>query len=349
MNYYLLDTNLNYVQVIEVYASMIWTTRYFEPGDFELYTPANAALINALKKDYYIIRDDDLTQAMIIKNIQVTTDVENGDYITITGQSLKSILNRRIIWTQTNLNGNLEMMLRQLVTDNAINPTVAARKISRLVLGDTIGLTQTINAQYTGGNLGETLTEIGQTYGIGYDVLLDLENKQFKFVLLQGKNLTYNQNVNPRVVFSNDHENLLTTNYTYNSDEYKNVALVAGEGEGTARKTATIGAASDLSRYELYVDARDVSSNEGEISAAEYTDLLLARGTEELSEYTVIETIEGEVETNYTYKPNVDYFLGDIVEVINAYGVSMTPRIIEIIECTDENGFTCIPTFATDV
>lgn len=349
MNFYLLDNNLNYIQVIEIYTSMIWTTRYYMAGDFELYVPATPELLSTLQRGYYIVRDDDLTQCMIIANFEVKTDVENGDYITITGQSLKSILNRRIIWTQTVINGNVETMIRQLVTDNAINPTVAARAISRLVLGDTIGLTGTIEAQYTGDNLGETLTAIGQTYGIGYDVLLDLENKQFKFVLLQGVDRTYNQNTVPPVVFSNEFENLLTTDYKYNSDNYKNVALVAGEGEGTARTTATIGTASDLDRYELFVDARDVSSNDGEITAAEYENLLLERGAQSLAETVITESIEGEIEPNYTYKLNVDYYLGDLVEIINAYGVTMAPRITEVIECLDVNGYTCIPTFKTDV
>lgn len=349
MNFYLLDDELNYIQVIEIYTSMIWTTRYYTAGDFELYAPATPELLNTLQRNYYIVRDDDLTQCMIIANFEVKTDVENGDYITITGKSLKSILGRRIIWTQTVLNGNVETMIRKLVTDNAINPTIAARAISNLVLGDTIGLTGTIEAQYTGDNLADTLTAIGQTYGIGWDVLLDLENKQFKFVLLQGVNRTYAQNTVPRVIFSNEYENLLTTDYKYNSDNYKNVALVAGEGEGTARKTQTIGTATGLNRYELFVDARDVSSNNGEISASEYNNLLLERGAQNLAENVITESIEGEIEPNYTYQLNRDYFLGDIVEVINAYGVSMSPRIIEVIECNDTNGYTCVPTFATDV
>lgn len=348
MNFYLLDNNLNYIKIIELYRSFIWTNRYYAPGDFELYAPATKELLNMVQRGFYIVRDDDLTQAMIISNFEVNSDIENGDYITITGQSLKSILNRRIIWTQTVLNGNVETMVRQLVTQNAISPTIAARKISRLVLGDTIGLTGTIQAQYTGDNLGETLSIICQTNHVGYDVKLDMENKQFKFVLYQGQDRTYDQNVNSRVIFSSEYENLLTTEYTYNSEEYANVALVAGEGEGTARKTATIGAASDLNRFELFVDARDVSSNNGEISASEYTNLLLERGAQQLSETTIKEDMSGEVETNYTYKLNVDYFLGDLVEVTNGYGVSTTPRITEVIECHDENGYTCIPTFAID-
>lgn len=44
---------------------------------------------------------------------------------------------------------------------------------------------------------------------------------------------------------------------------------------------------------------------------------------------------------------NKDYFLGDIVQVINAYGIRAMPRIIEIIESEDENGASTVPTFST--
>lgn len=347
-NYYIYDNNLECVAIVENYASMIWTTRYYESGDFELYAPATDYLLSIFKKDYYLIRDDDTTQAMIVTNLQISTDAEEGNYITITGKSLKSILNRRIIWNQTNIDGNVETGIRQLVTANAISPTVAARKINRLVLGSTIGITDTMTAQYTGNNLGETISAICKTFHIGYDVLLDLDNKQFIFILYKGTDRSYNQKTNPYVVFSNEFENLLTTDYTKDCNEFKNVALIAGEGEGTARKTATIGSASDLARYELYVDARDISSNEGKITTSNYNKLLIERGKEKLKETPIIETIDGEVEANNTYKLNDDYFIGDIVEVINEYGIAMTPRVTEVIESVDENGSACIPTFATD-
>lgn len=347
-NYYVYDENLDCVAIVENYASMIWTTRYYESGDFELYAPATDYILNIFKKDYYLVRDDDLTQAMIIANLQISTDAEEGNFVTITGKSLKSILNRRIIWAQTNINGNVETGIRQLITDNAINPTIAARKINRLVLGTTLGLTETMSAQYTGDNLGETISAICKTFHIGYDVLLDLDNKQFIFILYEGADRSYNQKVNPYVVFSNEFENLLTTDYTQSSNDFKNVALIAGEGEGTARKTATTGSASDLARYELYVDARDISTNDGKIALTEYNKLLIERGKEKLKDTQIVEAIEGEVEANNTYKLNEDYFLGDTVEVINEYGIEMTPRVTEVIEGINESGTYCIPTFATD-
>lgn len=348
MNFYLLDKNLKRIEIIEQYRSFIWTNRYYTPGDFELYTPATRSLLSKIKRDYFIMRSDDLTQAMIIQNYTITTDVENGDYLTITGKSLKSILERRIIWPQTTINGNLETQMRKLVTQNAISPTDSNRVISRLELGTAIGLTQTIKAQFTGDNLSEVLTEIGQTYGIGHDVKLDYANKKFKFVLLQGKNRSYNQSVNARVVFSNAFENLLTTNYAYNSENFKSLVFVAGEGQGKNRKTVQVGTGNDLNRFEIYVDARDVSSNDGAIGTNEYNQLLFERGVQELADKTINEEVSGEVVSNFTYKLNQNYYLGDIVEVRNDYGVRMAPRIIEVIECHDENGYTCVPTFSSD-
>ncbi len=348
MNFYLLDKNLKRIEIIEQYRSFIWTNRYYTPGDFELYTPATKSLLSKIKRDYFIMRSDDLTQAMIIQNYTITTDVENGDYLTITGKSLKSILERRIIWPQTTINGNLETQMRKLVTQNAILPADSNRVISRLELGPTIGLTQTIKAQFTGDNLSEVLTEIGQTYGIGHDIELDYANKKFKFVLLQGKNRSYNQSVNARVVFSNAFENLLTTNYAYNSENFKSLVFVAGEGQGKNRKTVQVGTGNDLNRFEIYLDARDVSSNDGAIGTNEYNQLLFERGVQELADKTINEEVSGEVVSNFTYKLNQNYYLGDIVEVRNDYGVRMAPRIIEVIECHDENGYTCVPTFSSD-
>lgn len=348
MNFYLLDNELNKIMIIELYRSFIWTNRYYTAGDFELYAPLTTELLNGLQRNYFIVRDDDLTQCMIISNIKITTSIENGNYIIVTGKSLKSILNRRIIWSQTVLNGEVETEIRKLVTQNAISPSISARALPRLVLGDEIGFDVAINAQYTGDNLGDTISAICQTHRIGYDVKLDLDNKQFVFVLYQGVDRTSSQTVVPRVVFSNDFDNLLTTDYVFDSSKYKNVALVAGEGEGTARKRMAVGNATGFERYELYVDARDISSNDGAIQPAEYNDLLTARGSEKLAESAINENITGEVETTTTYKLGVDFFLGDQVEVVNAYGMVMAPRITEIIECSDENGYTCVPTFYQD-
>lgn len=92
----------------------------------------------------------------------------------------------------------------------------------------------------------------------------------------------------------------------------KNVTLVAGEGEGAARKTSIVGTASGLERRELFTDARDISSDVGEgktLTSAEYTEQLNQRGTEKLSEYKTVTSFEGEVEATRMFKYGTDFLL----------------------------------------
>ena len=101
----------------------------------------------------------------------------------------------------------------------------------------------------------------------------------------------------------------------------------------------------------MWIDARDIQSEKEDgttITEEEYNNMLAEEGAETLSsdDCTVAEHIDAEIETLSNYEFGVDYFLGDIVEVINEYGIETTPRIIEVIESEDENGTSTIPTFS---
>lgn len=352
MDIYVLDRSLSVVGICDDYKSVIWTPRYSAVGDFELYMPATAENIDLMQEDRYVVRDkdmeaDDCYNVMIIRCVQITTSVEDGNYLTVSGQCLKSLLSRRIVWQQTTLYGNLEKAVRSVVEENAIEPAIAARKIDRLVLGDLQGFTDTIDKQVTGAVLSDFVTEVCDARGLGWDIWIHGDN--FVFSLKKGTDRSYRQTSVPPVVFSNEFDNLLTTDYTYDKSNYKNIAVVAGEGEGLDRKRAVVGAASGLDRYELYVDSRNSSSNDGEITQNEYVRILEEEGKKALAEdkNAITEIIEGTVEPLSNYIFNTDYFLGDIVEVINEYGIEMTPRIIEIIESEDESGSSTIPTFSS--
>lgn len=356
MNIYILDSALQRVGVIDYYKSIIWTRRFYEPGDFELCVEASVENIDLLRKDRFVCRDIDYdnntgayTSVMIIEYIQITTSYEDGDTLLVQGRDLKSILSKRIVWTQTVLSSTLENNIRSVLTQNIISPSITARKISNFTLGSTIGGTSSVQIQLTGDNIGEWLTEILTANELGYD--MQLANGNFVFTLCRGVDRSYDQSVNPYVVFSPTFENLLTSDYVSDSKDARNVALVAGEGEGTARKTATAGASasSGMARSELYVDARDLSTDTegGTLTPAEYTAQLITRGIEALSECQSAEVFEGQIDGGTNFVFGTDYFLGDKVEIVNEYGVQLSARIIEIIDSEDESGRTIIPTFST--
>lgn len=332
----ILNTEFEPVAIVDVYTSIIWTKRYYKPGDFELYIPANIDILPYLKQDYYVKRDDDET-VMIIEKIEIQTDAENGDYFIITGRSLESILNRRIVWEQTNLNGNVVDQVYKVLENNIGSSALSYRKLANFICKTPkLNVSDTITMQATGDDLESLLTEICTQYGLGWKITLD-ENNNFVFEMYKGNN--------SNAYFSPEFDNLITSDYSGDKSNYRNVAKVFGEGEGTARTSFVVGNTVGINRRELYVDARDVSSNEGKITADDYKLLLNARGKEKLQEQVFVKSFDGEVEPSMTFKYREDYNLGDIVTVTNQYGITATPRIIEIIENWDDTGYKVVPTF----
>lgn len=343
---YVHNPQLERIGVIDTQSSIIWTNRYYSPGDFELYLSATTDNLELLKMGNIVVRDGYEDNAMVIEKIIIDTDAENGNYITVSGRCLKSLLYRRIIWQQTSLTGYLESCISRILEENAVAPEDSDRAIPGLKNGNTLESGASISTQATGDNLGETIEAMCQNAGIGWDIQLDLDRKGYTFILYRGVDRSYDQHEVPYVVFSNEFENLLKTTYTFDKTKFGNVAEVAGEGEGTDRKVVTLGDAKGLDRYEVYVDARDVSSNNGETPIADYNEQLIQRGQEKLAEADYTENFEGEVSYGYTYEFGKDYFLGDIVEVVNEYGMAASTRILEIIQSEDESGIYTIPTFS---
>ena len=122
MDLTVLNTNLDAIFVADTYESFIWTDRYYQNGDFELYTMASEAVLENFKQDYYLQRRG-TDRTMIVEKILVESDEENGDHVTISGRSLESILDRRIIWGQTMIVGNFQDAIEILLDDCIISPS----------------------------------------------------------------------------------------------------------------------------------------------------------------------------------------------------------------------------------
>jgi hypothetical protein len=354
---YVLDRDFNLLGIIDGYVSVIWRPSYSDIGDFEIYMGATTEAVELLQRDRYVVRTSDISvddegrvtykKVMIIKNRIINTDVENGDFLTVTGKELKYILHQRLIWSLTTVNGTAENAIRKYITENAISPTNTKRVIPGLVLSDPLGLTDKIEKQVTAKPLDETIIEVCNTYNYGWDICI--YDNTLLFSLYQGVDRSYEQTDRPYVVFSDDFNNLHDTEYQMASENYANTALVGGEGEGVDRKYATVGDEhSGLDRYETFTDAKSTqSSGEGEetISESAYIKLLEEDGKETLKELGVTEAFTGEVVNNMGFVYEKDFYIGDIVTVINKYGISKNVRVISAIESEDENGSSLIPQF----
>ena len=346
-----LNTSFENVGVIDDFESFIWTDRYSEAGDFEISTYPGSEIIEIAQKNYYLyFKESD--HVMIIESLNLTTDVDNGTRLIISGRSLESILDRRIVWGMMEVSGNVNACIKSLISRNIMSPSIQERTISNFLYTDTTDsyiLGTTMSSQYTGDNLYDVIKSICDELDIGFKIRLTAANN-FRFSLYNGKDRSYNQSTLPYVVFSPAYENIINSNYLDSDTDWRNVALVAGEDRSTSRKTAVVGTKSGLKRRELYVDARDIQSENEQGQAytdAEYTNLLKKRGKEYLAEHTKLQAFEGDVETKNSFVYGTDYFLGDIVQVQNEYGYGAAMRVSEVVFSQDESGINILPTFRT--
>lgn len=361
MEIWILDNLIKSIYTIDVFESLIWNESYIGYGDFELYAPINSYMLeiatfvrNQREKelDTYVWKKDS-EQVMIIESIEMSTDVEDGPRLIFTGRSLESIIERRIIWNQTILNGDFQNAIEKLLNNNIINPSITERKIPGFIFErstDPRILELKLDKQFTGDNLYEAIYTVCESIDLGFQVTLNAQN-EFVFKLYMGTDRSYDQLEVPYVIFSPKFENLITSNFMEDVKEFKTITLVSGEDKANNRRTTTVGYGSGLSRRELFTDARDIQSeiynDEGELVVVpddEYYGYLKQRGTERLSENKFIRVFEGEVLAS-PYKYGEDFFRGDIVQVQTDYGIMSKMRITGMVQSQDDSGYNSYPVF----
>ena len=121
VNLILYNKNFERECIVDVFHSLIWTDRYQSPGDFELYISPYIEFFEKAQDGYYLYNANS-EHMMIIESIKTQTDIDTGIMATVTGRSLESILERRIIWNSTWFAGSIEECIKLIIDTNIINP-----------------------------------------------------------------------------------------------------------------------------------------------------------------------------------------------------------------------------------
>ena len=190
----------------------------------------------------------------------------------------------------------------------------------------------------------EVLEETALAYDVGFSVDFSPKDKKLIFNVYKGADRTAGT-ANP-LIFNRDYENILSETYINSTKQLKNVALVGGMGEGTARTFVSLGDAAGLERYEMFVDAKDLQQSD--LSDTEYKAQLSQRGTEKLADCYIVESFEGEANTN----ADISFSLGDKVSIVDkALNIRLDTRITAIEKIIERKGTTtnltfgnCVPT-----
>lgn len=348
------NEDLTLIGVIDVYTSLSWNRKYFQPGVFELIAPATENNLYCLKK-HYLIEKENSNDVVYINTVLVNNHEDAVPTIKVTGCFLSGILGNRVILKH-------DGTISGLINMNCIYPDESNRVIQKLILGDFESVHFDNNP--VGKYLTDQLEAVGRYQGIGYRIRFDAKGKQLIFETVQGVDRSINQSNNPHVIFSQEYDNIRGTVYT-NSDvgainSVYGVCKLPPGIEPCISPTYNIDDGVGLNRFEKYVitDAvtYDITRVEtvgmGSIEVTRtYLDsintLYNMKADCHKALVSVTENIEGTV-NNFTSGYKTLYDLGDIVTIINEKsGIILNQRIYEILETFDNENDAVTPTFGS--
>ncbi|MBY6278111.1 siphovirus ReqiPepy6 Gp37-like family protein [Symbiobacterium thermophilum] len=341
---------------IDNYESLLFIRCWHEVGEFELRINQYKRHAELLQRGNLIMLGASRNKVGIIRHREIELD-ENGkktENWLVKGIALKGVMAQRLVVppasdSHDRASGAAETVMKHYVNNHVVNPVDTKRKIDMLVLALDQQRGSSISWESRFKNLAEELIEISKASGLGWDVILDFQQKKWIFDVFEGRNLTVNQTENPPVIFSPQFESLKQLSFVESDYNYKNYGYIAGQGEGEERRVVEVGEAEGLSRIETFIDSRDISE-EDESGQALPEEQVIAklreRGLQKLAEFAQEFFLEGQILTNSPFEYEKDYDLGDIVTIQNReWGITRDARITEIKEIYEPGGFQIEATF----
>lgn len=390
------DDKLELIGIVNKTTSIIWKRVWSTYGDFELHMGEPNAL---LKNGRFVMVNDDVNKFGIIEKPVDDSDgfaYNSTQDFTVHGYTADFILSQRITVPSDSDNKNhdgymvwdntpAETIMYDLVDQHVVNPTDSNRKIPLITIAKHGTPTEhKLSFQSRFKALTADLNTLSIHSGLGFSLIPDFETGKLVFTVLTGVDRTQHietykdgietASINPNAyIFTTNNKTVKKHMYTHDTSAYKNMAYVAGEGDGAKRKIVKVGDNfKGLERREVLVDARDIqtkytaetktvtgrlssgdeessssssgSSTEKTRTDAEVTKLMEDRGNEKLqSEHRDVMSYEYEV---YTTDYRVYWDLGDICTYIDkANGVTIDQQVTAVEETYEGGDLTITPTF----
>lgn len=340
---YVFDNSITLLGAVDVVTGLTWTEKFSDAGSFELWCPVNDHNAQLLREDNLLWAGGDT--AGIIEFRELTSGEDGAQSIHLQGRLLTSLLDYRVVYPTLVASGTISQVMCQQVDTYLISPIDPKRKIPLLELDpNQQDLGPKVSYQKTGDTVLLESSKLGEANSLGFKVTFHPKDRKMVFRVYQGVDRTLDQSVVTPLLFASDLDDILSSNYSHNKSEMRNVAYVAGEDSGVNRKVREVGDFSGISRRELFVDARDIQTElepGSTLPEEEYYSMLDERGRTSLEDYKDIETFSATLRTHgvTTYQYGKDYFLGDRVTIYDRkLKVKTNALITEVTTTWDENG-----------
>lgn len=148
--------------------------------------------------------------------------------------------------------------------------------------------------------------------------------------------------LSPAVIFSEALDNFILDKSVTDITNWKNVAYVTNPEVGTVVVVAN-GVGEGVLRRVMHVDASGLSRLNGPLHTQ-----MGGLGQEALSKQRQSVYLDGLVPSYSRYKYDEDYFLGDLVGVVDRFNNRITARVVEQIFVEDAEGYRTYPTLEQD-
>ena len=349
-NFYIYNVARERIGVLQHDDAVQWLENYQSNGEVKIDAQATQDNFSMLVDGNRIMNTDTNTVARICHVDLLQTEAE--ELITVRADLTSELLSDRVLMATEHVT-NVEAAMYAIYSKN--------RRALPIEVGAAEGFTERTDMEITWGSVLEAEIKLAELSGLGFTVLFDPETGEEVFKVYKGVDRSDEQSPGYVGYFGTDVGNIQDVTVTSGTTDYKNVAVVAGAGEGAEREVriVSLGNVSGENRRELYVDARDlqreyrVATPTGDVdekgnplysyetrlySDTEYFAMLDARGMEKLAEclrtFSITCTI---VQNNIQY--GEDYFLGDRMPVkLPEYGIYASARISSVTMVYERDG-----------
>lgn len=341
---------------------LTWVERYRDPGEFELECELSSGLRAVLPLGTLISHSETL-EIMIVENHQVTEKDDESPRLSISGRSLETILENRIVGQNQNWAANPASIIPYfvdsgytweqatwLINDHIVSGlTINAGDGMTLIVSDTSvsGTGVQEERPIKRGDLHKRVLEILEIDDLGIQVR---RAHNFAGEIYPGNYtlLLIHAGIDKRntVIFSSQIGDISNAEYLWSLKRLKNSALVSGKFV----ETMVYGTETGLNRRVMHVDGSDLDGHLTDLPTGQaLTDIRTAMGVmgrQALQAQRELVLSRADVSENKSYRYRLDYNVGDIVAIAGSFGETLPMRVVEYAEIVDENGESGHPTLS---
>ncbi|MDT1938649.1 siphovirus ReqiPepy6 Gp37-like family protein [Carnobacterium divergens] len=352
---WLIDQQLNRINAIENFSSLVITKRYSEVSEFELHVPLTKEHLELIQNNELILGNILLKSGektgYLIEEISPNFQQEVSE-IVIKGRDLRAYLERRILLGTQHYKDTPQNLIKKWLDESIINPVNPVRKMKAFKVGTFPETNQSINLETNYQNLLELISLVCKEFQWGFEIQMDLVNRQLIFISYTGKDRGSEQQKNSPAIFSQSFENIVQQTIVLSGIDAKTTAILEYEREEKNYLLEVTDGTADISRREIYVDAKTIGTPSAEkpISIDEQQALVKQKGNETLLQYGFIQSMEADVVTNGNLRYQQDFDLGDQITVlVDELNFKLETRIECVEEVYEKSGVEVRLTFGNKI